>query len=196
MASLPHEFVNVDMRDLKAALIERSRAERVSVSSLVRSYVAAGLGRSTEEQSTPLRPALDPTSEVKMSIRMSAVEADRIIDGARRAGLSPGAYIADLVAGASGANTGPTRSEQLAMVASTNAELSTLSRNMRHLVALANQGSGDAARQYAEMLRRLQSGIGRHLANSSAVLANLRSRRIPASVLPRTVRREMRNFHG
>ena len=71
MASVPQGFVTVDMRGLKAALIERSRSERVSVSSLVRTLVASGLRQvgegSSEESLRNLRCA--PKSE--LSIRVS-----------------------------------------------------------------------------------------------------------------------------
>ena len=42
-----HDFVTVDMRGLKAALVARAQAERVSVSVLVRGAVARGLGLAT-----------------------------------------------------------------------------------------------------------------------------------------------------
>ena len=44
MNTSSHDFVTVDMRGFKAALVARAQAERVSVSLLVRSAVAAHLG--------------------------------------------------------------------------------------------------------------------------------------------------------
>ncbi len=43
-----HDFVTVEMRGLKAALVDRAQAQRVSVSELVRGAVARDLGLSTE----------------------------------------------------------------------------------------------------------------------------------------------------
>ena len=43
-----HDFVTVDMRGLKAALVTRAHAERVSVSVLVRGAAARDLGLSGE----------------------------------------------------------------------------------------------------------------------------------------------------
>jgi hypothetical protein len=44
MNTVPHDFVTVDMRGLKAALVARARRERVSVSVLVRKALARDLG--------------------------------------------------------------------------------------------------------------------------------------------------------
>ena len=44
MNTTAHDFVTVDMRGLKAALVARAQAERVSVSVLVRGAVAREIG--------------------------------------------------------------------------------------------------------------------------------------------------------
>ena len=48
MNTTAHDFVTVDMRGLKAALVARAQAERVSVSVLVRGAVARDLGLAAE----------------------------------------------------------------------------------------------------------------------------------------------------
>ena len=48
MTSSPHDFVTVDMRGLKAALVARAQAERVSVSAVVRRAVQRELGLANE----------------------------------------------------------------------------------------------------------------------------------------------------
>ena len=184
------------MRDLKVALIERSRAERVSVSSLVRAYVATGLGRSSVRGPVAAGPALRPMSVVKLSIRMPAAEAGRIAEGARQAGISRAAYLAELVFGAPQGVSSATRSEQVAMLASTNAELATLGRNVRHLATLISQGSGEAALHYKGMLNTITVEVRRHLSVSSAVLADLRSRRLPASPPHRKAHNDVEGCHG
>jgi hypothetical protein len=186
MASVPHEFVTVDMRHLKVALIERSRTARVSVSSLVRAFVAIGLGLPSEGSSTDSQALLPRTKIVKLSIRMPAADARRIADGARHAGLSRAAYLAELLAGVPEGPSSATRSEQLALLAFSNAELSTLSRNLRHLVLLLNRGSGEAAKEYTRMLNSIAGDVRRHLSLSSALLTEVRSRRLSATTLRRS----------
>ena len=60
MTSSSHDFVTVDMRGLKAALVARAQAERVSVSAVVRRAVQRELGLADapaeREASAPLRP--------------------------------------------------------------------------------------------------------------------------------------------
>ena len=69
-----HDFVTVDMRGLKAALMARARAQRVSVSVLVRGAVARDLGLAdvTEpHQAAASAGTASSTANVKLSIRMT-----------------------------------------------------------------------------------------------------------------------------
>lgn len=176
MATAPHEFVTVDMRDLKSALIASSRIRRVSVSSLIRDYVATGLGLAAPEVEAEPLPSGDSRSRVKVAIRMTGSEAHRFAQGAKRAGISRAAYLAELIAGAPHAIDGATRIEQMALLAAANAELSTHSRNVRHLASLLNQGSVEAAREYKVMLDGMADDVRLHLSLSTRLLAELRSR--------------------
>ena len=74
------DFVTVDMRGLKVALVARARARasRVSVSALVRSAVARDLG--VPEAAGPGDAEVVSGAEqatIKLSIRLTAVEAAR-----------------------------------------------------------------------------------------------------------------------
>ena len=176
MAAAPHEFVTVDMRDLKSALIARSRTRRVSVSSLVRAYVATGLGLAAPEVEPEPSPSRDCCSRVKVAIRMTGSEAHRFAQGAKRAGISRAAYLGELIAGAPHAIDGATRTEQMALLVAANAEISTLSRNARRLASLLSEGSVEAAREYKAMLDCMADDVRRHLSLSAGLLAELRSR--------------------
>src|SRR5689334_5271651 len=60
MNTASHDFVTVDMRGLKAALVARAHAERASVSVLVRRAVAPELLRQANvERARPYRQMLD-----------------------------------------------------------------------------------------------------------------------------------------
>jgi hypothetical protein len=100
MRNVPHDFVSVDMRGLKAALAAQAHALHVSVGrAVVRSAVARELG--VEGAIAPSRPEAEPMTRntVKLSIRLSTAEAAQLADAARAAGMSRGAYIAGLVGG-------------------------------------------------------------------------------------------------
>jgi hypothetical protein len=179
MNTTAHDFVTVDMRGLKAALLLRARADRVSVSALVRRAVAGNLGLSdlptlpTSAASPDM--ACSPTT-VKLSIRLTSAETDSLAAGARAAGLACGAYLAGLVADIPVLSAGAGRNEHLAALVASSAELSTLSRNIQHLTSLLRLGEVRAAREYREMLDTLTEDVLRHLVLASKVLAELRPR--------------------
>jgi hypothetical protein len=181
-----HEFVTVDMRGLKAALLARAQAERVSVSAVVR--------RAVERELAPDDASREPTaagqaasfagSTVKLSLRLTRVEAEQLAAGARRAGLSRGAYLAGLLAGVpSLADGAASRPDRLAALNASCAELSTLSRNLHHLTTLLRQGQVRAAMEYRELLDTLGVDVRQHLAIAASLLAELRPAR-PARVAP------------
>jgi hypothetical protein len=172
MTRIAHDFVTVDMRGLKAALVERSNADRVSVSTLVRAAVARELG--VAEPSA--RPGLSGSDTVKLSIRLSRVEARLLANAATASGLSRGAYLAGLVAGIPALSSSANRTDHLAALIASSAELSTLSRNINHLTSLLRQGAGRAAQEYREVLGTLGDDIRGHLRLASATLADLQPR--------------------
>ncbi len=170
-----HDFVTVDMRGLKAALVTRAQAERVSVSVLVRGAVARELGLAADGEASRMDEATERPSSaatVKLSIRMSAEEARQLAAGARAAGLSRGAYLAGLIANVP-VLSGGGRTEHIAALMASCAELSTLSRNVHRLTALLRQANVEPARPYRAMLDTLAGDVHRHLELAARVLADL-----------------------
>jgi hypothetical protein len=173
------DFVTVDMRGLKAALVARAQAQRVSVSALVRGAVARELGvEEGEGQGEPAggRGAIPRATPVKLSIRMTADEAQQLAAGARAAGLSRGAYLAGLIAGVPALSAGSSRTDHIAALRASTAELSTLSRNIHRLTALLRQADVAAARPYREVLESVAADVRRHLELAAGVLADLQPR--------------------
>ena len=175
MASATHEFVTADMRGLKAALVARAHAERVSVSVIVRRAVERELqivGASSEQGGSTC-PAPPSRPIVKMSIRLTSDEAEQFAAGARGAGLSRGAFLADLIAGGSASAPSPSRADLLAALNASCAELSTLRRNLRLLASLLREGQVQAALEYRQMLDTLEAIVRSHLQIASAALADV-----------------------
>ena len=172
-----HDFVTVDLRGFKAALVARAQAERVSVSLLVRSAVAAHLGLPAGVDPSPT--AMPTSPMVKQSIRLTAAEAAQLANGAASAGLSRGAYLSGLIASVPVLTAGASRADHLTALIASNAELSTLSRNIHQLTSLLRQSDVKPAQQYRVMLDTLTGDIRRHLTLTSRVLADLQpSRRL------------------
>ena len=115
------------MRGLKAALVARSQSERVSFSVLVRVAVARGLGLSASNASS--------AGCVKLSIRMTSDEAERLTAGAREAGLWRGAYLAGLIADVPVLSAGVKRADHLATLIASSAEHSGGIAVLGHAVA-------------------------------------------------------------
>ena len=167
------------MRGLKAALVERAHAERVSVSVLVRRAVARELGLGeTPAQDKPdtLQGLASGAAIVKLSIRLTGDEAERLVAGARSAGLSRGAYLAGLIAGIPALTSGTSRVDQLAALTASNAQLSSLSRNIHALTRFLTLGNVPQALVYRDMLDKLDGDVRRHLTQAAGLLADLRPR--------------------
>lgn len=172
-----HDFVTVEMRGLKAALVARARAERVSVSVLVRGAVARDFGPAFECQPRHDEKSIGSASggaSVKLSIRMTSDEARQLDAGARSAGLSRGAYLAGLVGNVPALATGGGRAEHIRALTASSAELATLSRNIHRLTALLRQANVEPARPYREMLETLAGDVRSHLELAARALADLR----------------------
>lgn len=174
-----HDFVTVDMRGLKAALVARAQAERVSVSVLVRDAVGRELGlpnAAEDQQAAVSAGTASSAASVKLSIRMTPEEAERLAAGARAAGLSRGAYLAGLIADVPVLSAGASRIDHLATLIASSAELSTLSRNIHHLTSLLREGNVRPALEYREMLDTLAGDVHGHLKLAASVLSDLRPR--------------------
>lgn len=181
-----HDFVSVEMRGLKAALVARAQAQRVSVSELVRSAVARDLGLSVvegEPQSVEVPHGGGHAASVKLSIRMTAEEAAQLAAGARAAGLSRGAYLAGLVAHVPVLAGGASRVEHIAALSESTAELATLSRNLHLLSTQLRRGEDESTRPQRLMLDTLARDVRQHLDLASIALADLQPRR-PTSAAP------------
>jgi len=184
-----HEFVTVDMRGLKAALVARAQAERVSVSVVVRAAVEHKLGLvdAPAEPERAMRTATLSGPIVKLSIRLTSGEALQLDAEARRAGLSRGAFLAGLLANVpSLTGDSASRVDCLAALTASSAELSTLSRSINHLTALLRRGEVGPAQQYRRLLDTLGDDVRLHLSLAAGVLADLRPAR------PSAGRRESR----
>ena len=172
MNTVPHEFVTVDMRGLKAALVARARELRVSVSVVVRDALTKALALEV----AALNQATPPVAgAVKLSIRLTADEAERLAKGAEAARLSRGAFLAGLVDGVRVLSSGG-RTDHLSALIASNAELSTLSRNVRHLGTLLGRSEMRAAQQYRSMLDGLAGDVEKHLHLAGDALKQMRPR--------------------
>jgi len=178
MAPSSRDRISVDMHGLRAALFERAQSLGVSPSGLVRTTLAEAVGRcepvSVERSMARHHPCSG--DRVRLCLRMSRAQAKATLDGARRAGLNPGDYVGSLIAGVPVLSGASSRTDHLAALIASSAELSTFSRNLHHLTQLLRQGAFRPAQEYRPMLDSLGADVRRHLALAAGVLADLRPR--------------------
>ena len=72
--------------------------------------------------------------------------------------------------------TGASRTELLSALTTSNAQLSSLSRNIHALTRLLIQSNVQKALVYRDMLDTLDGDIHRHLTQAAALMADLRPR--------------------
>jgi len=194
MDTSTHDFVTVDMRGLKSALVAHARTKRMTVSVVVRDAVAAVLGRACSEGAPPQLgsdASGDQAAWIKLSVRVRCEEARRIDAGAKTAGMSRGAFLVGLADGVPVLKEGGLRSELIAALVLSCAELSTLNRNVCKLAALLSVGDVQQAQVYRKTLDTLADDVGGHLKVAATGLAKLnifgqRRSRVSGAARPRT----------
>ena len=183
------------MRGLKAVLVARAREQRVSVSVVVRDAVArampSGLEVAPREVVKPSVDADDSPSTVKLSIRLTRGEVRRLDAGAEAAGLSRAAFLSGLLEGVKVLSSGGRRDHLDALISS-SAELSTLSRNIRHLALLLGRSEWRAAQEYRSMLDTMVGDLDRHLSLVGDVLIEMRPSRAAMKANGRSQRNKER----
>jgi len=179
MAPSSRDRISVDLHGLKAPLHARALAKGVSPSALVRSILAEALslpaGDGIEQHQAQPGPCTGQR-RVRLCLRMSREEAANTLSAARLAGMNPGSFVAGLAAGVPAIHAGGGRADHVVALVASNAELSTFSRNIHHLMHLLRQGEVGPALVYRNMLDTLSGDVRRHLALASGVLAELQPR--------------------
>ena len=178
MAPSSRDRLSVDLHGLKATLFARAQALGVSPSGLVRTTLGEALARSDPIKTDRSMPSLKSGTgdRVRLCLRMSREEAIATLDGARRAGLNPGDYVGGLVAGVPVLLGAGSRTDHLAGLIASSAELSTFSRNLHHLTKLLRHAEFRPAQEYRPMLDTLGADVRSHLALVAGALADLRPR--------------------
>jgi len=179
MAPSSRDRISVDLHGLKAALFERAQTLGVSPSVWVRNALADALGQSNQRvgQLAAPHPRSHHAGSVRVTLRMTREQAATTLSAAREAGMTPGEFLADLVAGVPVVANAGHRAEHIATLVASCAELSTFSRNLNHLNSLLRQGAYRPAEEYRPMLNTLGTDVRAHLNPATRALADLRPRR-------------------
>jgi len=187
MAPSSRDRISVDLHGLKAALFERARTLGVSPSVWVRATLADALGQSDQRAGrlAAQHPRRCGMGRVRVTLRMTREQDAAILSAAREAGMTPGEFVADLVAGVPVVANAGHRAEHIATLTASCAELSTFSRNLNHLNSLLRKGAYRPAEEYRPMLNTLCTDVRAHLDLATRALGDLRPRSEAAVRSPR-----------
>jgi uncharacterized protein (DUF1778 family) len=114
---------------------------------------------------------------VRITLRMSRDDASAVVAAARLAGQAPGDFVANLLAMQPAPMRASERAETVGALIASCAEMSTLNRNLSHLVSLLRQGAYRPAEEYRPMLASLGTDVREHLDHYTRVMAELQPRR-------------------
>ena len=179
MAPSSRDRLSVDLPGLKGPLFERARIFGVSPSVWVRTTLAEALGQSCEVvgQALVSVPRPHTAGRTRVCLRMTREQVAATLQSARQAGMSPGDFVAALIAGVPAVATGSSRHELLATLSASCSELSTFSRNLHHLMTLLRQGAYRPAEEYRPMLDTLATAVRAHLKLTTRALTDVRPQR-------------------
>jgi hypothetical protein len=137
---------------MKAALVEQARARGISPSEFLRATLAHALesGSRVVAAGAPDDSLSAPQARSRLSLRMPGEDRLTVLQCAREAGLTPGAFVTGLVAGV------------------------PVLTSLGQLVSFFRQGSSQAAHEYRLMLDGVADQVREHIKRCSAVLAELR----------------------
>lgn len=186
MAPSSRDRLSVDLHGLKAALLDQASALGVTPSGFVRTTLAQALGQSCAQQaaSSPHDRRVDPGDRVRLCLRMRREQARATVEAAHHARMTPGDFVGGLVDGVPILAAGGNRTDQIAALVASSAELSTLSRNIHRLAVLLRQADVEPARAYREMLDTLAKDVRQHLQLAADALADLQPQRHQAAPPP------------
>lgn len=196
MAPSSRDRISVDLRGLKAAVVERSRAMRTTPSDFIRSVLANALQTEPAVAAVATAGTNAGCARTRLSLRMQRDEARLVVERARAAGLPTGADVAGLCAGVPVLTRGDRPGDHAAALVASCAELSTLARDLRHLTLLLRQGEVRAAQEYRERLDNTARDVRAHLELAAAVLADLRPRSAGQCSSMTRLRSGMGEHHG
>ena len=168
------ELICVDLRGMKAALVEQARARGVSPSAFLRAALADALkSAGSFVAAAPDNSSPAPQARIRLSLRLSGEDRRAILAGAHEAGLAPGAFVTGLVACVPVLTSGSSRGAHLAALVTSNAQMATLARNVNQLATLFRQGASQAAHEYRVMLDGVAHEVREHVRCVSCALADL-----------------------
>lgn len=175
MAGVPRDRITIDLAGLGPALRAHAQGRQLTVAATARSALASALQRSacpsTGGFDRELDPAANPTAKLTLRLRRGA--ANRLAVRARAAGLSYGAYLADLLEGTPAPPVAPGHDRAVAALGVSTEQLAVIAADINELIRRVARESVPAAQQFSDHLGTLARDVRRHLVLASSRMATL-----------------------
>ena len=196
MNNTASDFVKVDLRGLKVALVAHARRRRVSLSRVVRDSVELVIDQGapahvpvlTAGKATPR--SVEPDL-VKVWFRLTSDEVAKLKAMATRSGLSRSAVVGEMLRGTDRLVASDDRREHRSVLIASNAELAAVGRNLRHLADLLRQSQFEAAQKYRALLDTVADDIKKHLKIAGGLLADMSTNRLRGRAVAPATKREL-----
>jgi len=178
------EIFVVDLRGLKAVVLDRAREQHLTASEWARRAIGGALN--ARSQPVRARHAVNAKGGcfVRISVRLGASDAASLARLAEHEGLSKTGYLLDLigqaVAGAdifADSERVPGRRELMAALVKSNSELAAIGRNLNQVARSLNSWPGRTTAADRDAIAATIAAVTAHLGAASSVLEALSPRR-------------------
>lgn len=176
----------IDLRSHGPAIASCAHTRHVPVSALIRTILGEWLAAHPEvdlagvdghDSELSADPSSGTAADTKVTLRMPALEALLLARRARRAEMSQGMYVAQLVNGVHPSAAGPDYHAARASLAQSTATLAALSRDMTALCRLIQTTSKMDRDVCAALAGQVSRAVNQHLAVASPLLTALAASR-------------------
>ena len=174
MASASRDRVTVDLRGIGDDVRSAAASRGVTVAALARAALVEAIGNAddTDAQDQVLVPG-HRRRITKLTLRLPADDAERLMFLAGRLGLSYGDLVARLVSDAPLPQPVAERSADRAALLASNDALATLSADLNAFVRLMRLAKRAEAEPFVQRLRKMDVEVQVHLDRASKLLSGL-----------------------
>lgn len=172
--------ITVDLRDLRSRLEARAVQQGTTSAVLVRRAVVLMLDDGCPERGDVVCPGRASSGQVaKVTLRMSPTHAATLARQARAADVAQGQYVCTLLDGAPAPPISADHSASVAALRASTDRVAAMSADLNAFLRLLGRVPADQLEGYRAGLKSLAGDMRAHLAEASALIADLTPSRRP-----------------
>lgn len=172
----PRERVTIDLRGIGPRLHAHASVRGKTTASAVRSAVVAMLDAEGASEEPGVRSEPVDVRPVKVTVRLGAWHAVRLVHCARNAGVSQGAYVAGLLDGVLPNPRSIDHGAAVAALVESTQKVAAMSADIHGFLRLMRNAKSGEAEKYRATLMSLSKDVRLHLEVASRLMAGLTSR--------------------